>query len=343
MIKYSSNNFHPCFAFLSRKTHLHPMFKTGTVALFFSILLTGTAFGQSKAKRAGRLSAAAIEQLQRVEDTLAVLAYAVVNDSIEQERFGACRALITGLVRALKVENSFNYRFDKLKSISILAPQDSSFRIFTWQLFVNDSTYRYYGAIQMNQSALQLHALRDRSFEMESKPVGEALSADKWYGALYYQLRAFESKKGVKYLLCGFDAYSFFEKRKVIDILSFDEAGKPTFGAPVFVRDGGKISDEHRLLFEYSAEASVRVNWDEQYKMILFDHLIPLRSPFGRGTTLAPDGSYDGLRYEKGYWVYIAKVFNDFQEEAPRPEPVLESGKGKDIMGKTKGKKGKKG
>jgi hypothetical protein len=318
------------------------MFKTGIVALLFSTLPTATAFAQSKTTRAGRLGPAATEQLHRVEDTLAVLAYAVVNDSIEQERFGACRALITGLVRALKVENSFNYPFDRLKSISILMPPDSSFRIFTWQLFVNDTTYRYYGAIQMNQSALQLYALRDRSFEMDSKPIGEVLTSDKWYGALYYQLRPFESKKGKQYLLCGFDAHSFFEKRKVVDILSFDEAGKPLFGAPVFVRDGGKISGEHRLLFEYSAEASVRVNWDEQYQMILFDHLIPLRSPFGRGMTQAPDGSYDGLRLEKGYWVYISKVFNDFQEEAPRPEPVLESGKGKDIMGKTK-KKGKKG
>jgi hypothetical protein len=51
--------------------------------------------------------------------------------------------------------------------MSILSPPDSSFRIFTWQLFVNDSTYRHYGAIQMNQKELKLFALRDKSFEMD--------------------------------------------------------------------------------------------------------------------------------------------------------------------------------
>jgi hypothetical protein len=136
-------------------------------------------------------------------------------------------------------------------------------------------------------------------------------------------------------LLFGYDAHSFFEKRKVIEVLSFDATGKPVFGAPVFDKPNAKV-DELRLLFEYSSEASVRVNWDEQYQMVLFDHLIPMPSPFGRGITYVPDGSYDGLRLEKGRWEFITKVFNDVMEEAPRPEPVLDARGGKDIIGKDK-------
>ena len=283
----------------------------------------------------------AIKKLDGAEDTLAILAYAVVNDSIEQERFAACKVLITSLVKALKIENSFSYPFSRLKSLSILAPPDSSFRIFTWQLFVNDSTYRYYGTIQMNQRDLKLFPLIDRSFEMDIPPIYEQLSSDNWYGALYYNIRQFDSKEGRKYLLMGYDAFAFFEKRKVIDVLSFDGKGKPVFGSPVFVRENPKPGPkEQRIFLDYSAEASVRVNWDEQYKMILFDHLIAFPSPFGHGMTAVPDGSYDGLRLEKGHWKYIEKVFNDSQKEPPFPEPILDSRKSRDISGREKKSKG---
>lgn len=306
------------------------------------LLTTFTLSAQSTNKNAGKLTSAAIERIKTGEDTLALLAYAVVNDSIEKERFAACRALIPALVRTLKVENSFRYQFDRLKSVSILAPPDSSFRVFTWQLFVNDSTYRYYGAIQMNSRELKLFPFIDRSFEFEDRPVSEQLAPDRWYGALYYNIRQFDTKEGRKYLLFGFDAYEFFNKRKVIEVLSFDKTGKPVFGAPVFDRTDAKVA-EHRLLLEYSAEASVRVNWDEQYQMVLFDHLITVPSPFGRGFTNVPDGSYDGLRFEKGRWKYIDKVFNDVMSEAPFPEPVLDTRKDKDLMGREKKKKKAKG
>lgn len=304
-------------------------------------LVPASAQRQKKGKETVALDSMVVQKLNAMEDTLGVLAYAVVNDSIEKERFAACKVLITSLVKALKTENSFHYPFDRLKSISILAPPDSSFRIFTWQLYVNDSTYRYYGAIQMNEPQLKLYPLIDRSFDMDATAAYDQLAPDNWYGALYYNLRQFDTREGRKYLLFGYDAFEFFEKRKLLDVLSIDKTGKPVFGAAVFERSPAKPGPkEQRLLLEFSSEASVRLNWDEQYKMILFDHLIPFPSPFGRGMTAVPDGSYDGLKLEKGKWVFIDKVFNDSQDKPPTPAPVLESRKGKDIMGRDKGAKG---
>jgi hypothetical protein len=325
---------------------------TGRIFFGFLLvfLLAGTTSAQNKLKPAGKLTEANRAIIHEAEDTLAVLAFAVVNDSIEAERFAACRQLIQNLVRILKTENSFRYNFDRLKSISILAPPDSSFRIFTWQLFVNDSTYRYYGALQRNSKDLVLTPLIDRSFDMEyPMPTHEMLPADRWYGVLYYSLRQFDTKQGRKYLLIGYDAYQFFEKRKVIDVLSFDDAGKPVFGAPVFKREPPhRKGPEMRLMLQYSAEATVRCNWDEQYQMVLFDHLIPMGSPFGQTVTMVPDGSYDGFQLEKGgQWKFINKVFNDSQEEAPSVEPVQQETKGNDLFGqdesKKKTKKRKKG
>lgn len=311
-------------------------------ALFFTLLPNGRA--QSKIKPAEPLSKASTERMHATEDTLAILAYAVINDSIERERFAACRQLITGLVKSLKTENSFKYPFDRLKSISILAPPDSSFRIFTWQLFVNDSTYRYYGALQRNSKDLVLFPLIDRSSEMDvPAPRNEILTPDRWYGALYYNLRQFDTKQGRKYLLFGYDAYTFFEKRKIIDVLSFDKEDKPIFGAPVFHRDTMlRSGQEQRMILEYSAEASVKCNWDELYKMVLFEHLIPMGSPFGRGLTYVPDGSYDGLRFEKGRWEFITRVFHDVQAEPPSIESASDKDKKKDINGHVRKEKKKK-
>jgi len=304
------------------------------IKLLVAILLFGhlAVFAQKKPLRAKEPTAEAIIQLQAIEDTLGVLGYAIVNDTFEAERFAACRVFITTLVRALKTENSFKYPFERLRSVSILTPPDSTFRIFSWQLFVNDSSYRYYGAIQMNEPQLKLFPLIDRSFEMPTFPVNEQLSHDRWYGALYYNLRQFDTKNGRKYLLFGYDAFEFFEKRKLLDVLSFDKAGNPVFGAPVFEQPDKEA--KHRDYLQYAADAKVRMNWDEQYKMIIIDHLIPLDSPYGRGVTYVPDGSYNAYKFEKGAWRYVDKVFDDKQDDVPFPDPILDARKGKDILGK---------
>ncbi len=303
-----------------------------SIFLFLPLAL----FAQKKPKvePANQPSAEAIKQLEGLEDTLGVLGYAIVNDSIEAERFAACRVFITTLVRALKIENSFKYPFERLKSVSILTPPDSSFRIFTWQLFVNDSTYRYYGSIQMNERNLKLYPLIDRSFEMPQFPKEEQLPPDRWYGALYFNLRQFDTKQGHKYLLFGYDAFEFFEKRKLLEVLSFDKDGKPVFGSPVFAKEDA--APESRIYLQYSADAAVKMNWDEHYKMILMDHLIPFPSPYGRDMTNVPDGSYDAYKLDKGRWKYVDKVFDDKQKDVPFPEPILDERKEKDIMGKKK-------
>ena len=235
------------------------------IVLLFPLALA--AQKKPKTEQATPPSEAAIKQLEGLEDTLGVLGYAIVNDSVEAERFAACRVFITTLVRTLKIENSFKYPFEQLKSVSILTPPDSSFRIFTWQLFVNDSSYRYYGAIQMNERNLKLYPLIDRSFEMPQFPANEQLPADRWYGALYFNLKQFDTKQGHKYLLFGYDAFEFFEKRKLLDVLSFDKDQIPVFGAPVFEKNDAP--DEQRVFIQYSADAKVKMNWDEQYQMII--------------------------------------------------------------------------
>ncbi|MBK8653453.1 MAG: hypothetical protein IPN20_06095 [Haliscomenobacter sp.] len=273
------------------------------------------------------------EQLKILEDTLALLSFLIINDSLEENRFGATRLMIPTLVKALKVKNSFDYPFERLKAVSIQYPPDSTFRVFTWQLYVAEDDYRYYGAIQMNTPELKLYPLIDRSFQVE-EPEQAVLNPENWYGALYYGIQKLEHPQGPYYLMMGYDAFSFFKRRKLMEVLHFKE-GKPVFGAAVIPDSSASAPMKKRLVLEYSAETTIRLNYDEALGVIVFDHLIPIAGRHGEGETLVPDGSYEAFRIGKGKLEYIPMLEFQPQLEAPRPSPVLDQ-KGKDIIGRTK-------
>jgi len=120
----------------------------------------------------------------------------------------------------------------------------------------------------------------------------------------------------------------------VIDVLHFRDE-KPQFGAPVFVSNvPNQVPVKKRVLLEYSAESSVRCNYDEFEEMIIFDHLMRMGSPIpGQGMTSMPDGTFEGYRYNNGVWEYVPKVFNTVVDEPPREFPILDN-RDKDIFGK---------
>jgi len=261
----------------------------------------------------------------------------IVNDSLEENRLLAVKKFIPTLVTALKQENSFEYPFEKLHSISIQYPADSTFRIFTWQLYVDENDYRYFGAIQMNTPELNLFPLRDRSFEVKDVNT-EILTPDNWYGSVYYNLKEFDTNEGKKYLLFGYDGFSFFTKRKLIDVMSFKD-GKPVFGAPVFVSVDPQFPHEpkNRIVLNFSAAASVKLNYDPFLEMIIFDHLIQANSEIpGQPPSNLPDGSYEGYQFKNGQWEYVSKIFTHVYEKAPReePSPYDDGARKKDIFGK---------
>lgn len=274
-----------------------------------------------------------LETIQTLEDTLAVLSYAMVNDSTPVKRFASCQKFIKSLVQALNNKNSFHYPFDRIKTVSILYPPDSSFRIFTWQLYVDVDEYHYYGTIQMNEPELKMFPLIDRS-ESVLDPEEDILKKDSWYGALYYNIVPFPDSSG-QYLVFGYDAFEFFNKRKFVEVLSF-ENGEPVFGAPVFEKEIKKDMTKivSRFILEYGADAKVKLNYDKSLDMIIFDHLIMMGSPYPEKEFMfVPDGDIDALYYEDKIWKFKPRIYDQVLDEPPRPAPVLDDNK-KDIFGK---------
>ncbi len=291
------------------------------LGLLLCIGLSLPAFSQQSL--AGSLNQADRDSIWQIEDTLAVFSYTFLNDSLPQNRFGAVRKFIPALVRALKTENSFKYKFERLPNVSIQYPRDSSFRVFTWHLYVDVNEYRYYGAIQMNTSELKLFPLRDRSFELEGNLEQLTLAPDKWYGAVYYNLKEVKTKDQTYYLLFGFDRNELFRTRKVMDVLSFGSQGQPILGAPIIPGPRGEL--KKRLILEYSSEASIRLNYDEALGIIIYDHLTTINGKYDEGPVNVGDGSYEGFKIARDGLEYIPKVFDFVSETPPRPFPVLDT------------------
>lgn len=310
----------------------------GVVLFLFSLILLSSSVLSAQT---GSLSAEDREEIQQLEDSLSILAYAVINDSVAENRFGACRAMIPKLVQALKHANSFQFSFNRLgQYVSIQYPADSSFRIFTWQLYVDKDEYRFYGAIQRNTDALELFPLIDRSFQLRENPEQAQLQPDNWYGALYYNIRQVTPPSGRPYYLCfGYDGNSYYQRRKLIEVLHFED-GAPRFGAPVFAHEDadGMVRTKQRVLLEYSAEVSIACNYDLVQEMIIFDHLVPFTVPYTEELVQVPDGTYEAYRLgDDGRWYHIEQLANQILEEAPRTEPVLD-GTQKSIFGSEGGK-----
>ncbi|PHI20066.1 hypothetical protein CEQ90_10045 [Lewinellaceae bacterium SD302] len=306
--------------------------------LFITICTVGSLSSQS-----GQLTEEAREKIAIAEDTLSVFAYTVLHDSLETNRYAACREMIPLLVKTLKNENSFRYPFERLSSISIQYPADSSFRIFTWQLFISKDEYKYYGAIQMNSPDLKLYPLIDRSAAISPVELeGREMPHDNWYGNVVYDIQSVEHKTGDYYLLFGMDTYESYRRRKLIDVLSFNEvSGKPSFGKPVFVEEatyeGGYPTVRMRLVQEYSAASYATLKYDPELELIMQENLITVSGSYGEGPVNVPDGSYVGYELGKdGRWHSVKKVYNHVYDEAPRTPRADDDGNKRDLLGRRK-------
>ena len=116
-----------------------------------------------------------------------------------------------------------------------------------------------------------------------------------------------------KYLLFSFSQPSAFQKRKTIDILSF-ENGEPVFGAEVFVEkiEGSRDIVKARRLYTYSADVSMVIQYDDDFDAIIVDHLMEVKSrmPGSSENTAVPDGTYTSYHFKEGLWIYQDAVFD---------------------------------
>ncbi|WP_437919610.1 hypothetical protein [Sphingobacterium sp. LRF_L2] len=228
--------------------------------------------------------------MDKWQDSLVNLGkYVFSPDLGESERLDKNFVFVKTLVSALKEKHSFIYRFDKLSTISILYSPDDSFRIFSWNVPLNDGSYLYYGAIQKKSKdgKLNLTPLLDKTFEI-NKPDNSILSADNWYGAQYYDIIPW----GNRYILLGWKGHTPEFSQKVIEILQFKD-GAYQLGEMVFLNE----STLTRKIFNFTRQATMYLQFDSTSKNIVFDHLVPINDSLkGVYKYYGPDLSHDAYR-----------------------------------------------
>ncbi len=278
---------------------------------------------------AQNISSTDLKSLRKKEDSLKILALQIIQGKTDADRFKADSQFTKMFVRALKINNSFNYPFDSLVTISRLAPSDSTFKIFTWQMVVNDNVVRQHGAIQMRtkDGSLKLFPLIDKS-AVTNNILDTVANNFNWIGALYYKIIQKQASGKNYYTLLGFDENNMSSNKKIIEVLSFNN-GDPVFGGPYFSFPGN--SDEKnfgaRFIMEYKKNASPRLTYDLDQDMIIYEHMISETGEPQKKYTYIPDGDYEGLQWKDGKWVHIDKVFTQKLEDgnAPVPAPIRDA------------------
>jgi hypothetical protein len=242
-----------------------------------------------------------IKQLNTFQDSLANLGKKFVNDQNDLERKNANYLFIKTLVSALKVPNSFLFKFDSVKSVSILNSPDNKFRIFSWPIMNNDGSYRFYGAIQMNNGgALKLYPLEDYS-PIFKNPQDSVTDNNKWYGAQYYKIIPVYGTDP-HYVLLGWKGNTIKSTKKVIEVLSFKN-DKVQLGSPIFTEKG---KNRKRIIFEYNRQASMLLKYVPDQNLIVFDNLAPPDKKLkDKPETYGPDLTYNGYRLKNGKWEYV--------------------------------------
>jgi hypothetical protein len=270
-------------------------------------------------------------QLQQMENELKPLATAILNEEQFIDRFKADSAFTRGLVRALRTQHSFRYRFDSLITISQQYAPDSSFRIFTWQIQMEDMNhFRQKGAIQMRTSdgSLKLIPLFDASKFTEA-PFDSVRTNQNWIGAVYYNIIQTSYNNRKYYTLFGYDENDARSTRKWMEVLTFDVNGNPQFGGRYFNYREDDIKPKQpafRFCLEYKKDANAKLNYDPELNMIVMAHLVSEEGDNKKKHTLVPYGTFEGFKWLGGKWVHQADITEVNPDGRVNPDQTRKKG-----------------
>lgn len=228
------------------------------------------------------------------QDSLVKLGAKMFRSSAEPERLDNNFKFVKTLVSALKEPNSYYFSFEQLNMIAILSSPDNNFKMFTWNVPLEDGSYLYYGTIQHKTAngQISLIPLFDKTFEINAVDSA-VLSNTEWYGAQYYDIVPLGKNK---YVLLGWKGHHAEYTKKVIEILTLKAGNQVELGAPVFL-ENPKIA---RRIFSYTRQATMYLKYNRTLNRIEFDNLVAADPSLkGNFKYYGPDLSYDAYEITK--------------------------------------------
>ncbi len=100
-----------------------------------------------------------------------------------------------------------------------------------------------------------------------------------------------------------------------MEVMTFNEQGKPVFGGRYFnfKNDTIKRPDQFRFNIEYKKEAKTFFNYDEERDLIVFDHLESESEEPERKASYIPVGEFEAFQWQNGQWVHLPRIDFDFR------------------------------
>lgn len=235
------------------------------------------------------------------QDSLLTLGTRMYGAGVDAERIENNYKFVKVLVSSLKEANAFFYAYDKLKIISIINSPDDAFRIFSWNIPLNDGSFLYYGCIQYKGSDIKLLSLLDKTFQIKDCNTS-ILEPKDWYGAQYYDILPLTANQ---YILLGWKGHHADYSKKVIEVLNIQPNGEVTFGATIF----SNKPHSSRIIFSYTKQASMYLKYNKAYNRIEFDHIVPADSTLKENYKYyGPDLTYDGYSIDGGHLNFMNNI-----------------------------------
>jgi hypothetical protein len=210
---------------------------------------------------------------------------------------------------------------------------DQAIKIVSWQIQIDTNDYHYCAYLfTKGQKPVFLKSIH-RNLD---KINYESFNQENWYGAMYYHflpvlINGYYTVLGYRFSNEGY-------KYRVIELLKCED-GKIEFGSPLFRVAGTDGTEDflYRKMISYSPSANIVVKYDEESKLILFDHVERFIDPKSGEVLRVPDGTFEAFELKDQYWDYIPYHKLQIIDTPPREKPVLGTGK-KDLFGKDKKK-----
>lgn len=236
----------------------------------------------------------------------------------DQDKLIANQKFTAFLRQALEMEGAYEFGFDSLKFIGRLTSPDKAFRIFNWNIPMDDGTHKYFGFIFVDQNKIEgkkvkksslknkgqyvVYELNDQS-DFIRNPELSALNCDKWFGCLYYKIIHTTNKGKSYYTMFGWDGNTPLSWKKIIDVMTFSRDGQPMFGEEAIFQV--RKLTKRRIIFEYKAELVMTLKYEDKEKRIVCDVLAPeVSGADGMFQFYVNTGAYDAYEWKKGKWVY---------------------------------------
>ena len=263
--------------------------------------------------------------LQDYNEVLGELGKTIISTKDETLRIENNEVFRTFLKKAIQLDKSFDFKFDSIKTMSVIKSVDEKIRIYNWTFPFENGTYLYYAFVQLKtERGIRIIELYDQSDVISSYKYRK-FYPEKWLGALYYKILTRESRGLTYYTLLGWDGNTPYTTKKIVDVLTVRFGEEIVFGAPIFdlystVRNKPqrRPPPPYRMVYEYASMVSMKLNWEESDKYIIMDHLSPLNSDKKEfANYYGPDLTFDAFKWENGKWTLYENV------KAPNKNKIL--------------------